>query len=108
MATSDLCSEANCRVLVNAQGRYSLWPAVKAIPPGWREALGASSKKDCLAFVGRSWSKLRTKPASMAFSLMFFGGDEGKGGQEKYRTLIEAARFADEHGFSAIWLPERH
>src|SRR5205807_362890 len=28
--------------------------------------------------------------------------------QNKYRTLIEAARFADTHDFAAIWLPERH
>ena len=45
---------------------------------------------------------------TIAFSLMFFGGDEGNAAHDKYRTVIEAARFADAHGFAALWLPERH
>jgi natural product biosynthesis luciferase-like monooxygenase protein len=45
---------------------------------------------------------------SMAFSLFFFASDEAGAGTEKYRLLLEAARFADAHGFSAVWTPERH
>ena len=29
-------------------------------------------------------------------------------GRDKYRLLLEGARFADTHGFSAVWTPERH
>jgi natural product biosynthesis luciferase-like monooxygenase protein len=47
-------------------------------------------------------------PPSMAFSLFFFASDEGSAGTQKYRLLLEAARFADRHGFSAVWTPERH
>ncbi len=101
-------AETCFRVLANTSGRFCLWPAAKSIPAGWREALAASSKKDCLAFIGRSWTQLRVRPARIEFGLMFFGGDEGKAAQDKYRTVIEAARFADAHGFSAVWLPERH
>lgn len=32
----------------------------------------------------------------------------GSGTPEAYDTLFETARFADEHGFSSVWLPERH
>lgn len=28
--------------------------------------------------------------------------------RDKYRLLLEAARFADTHGFTAVWTPERH
>ncbi len=28
--------------------------------------------------------------------------------RDKYRLLLDAARFADTHGFSAVWTPERH
>ncbi|SCD78161.1 natural product biosynthesis luciferase-like monooxygenase domain-containing protein, partial [Streptomyces sp. Termitarium-T10T-6] len=45
------------------------------------------------------------------FSLYFFGDypQEGSGPQEgRYELLMEAARFADEHGFEALWMPERH
>lgn len=40
----------------------------------------------------------------MKFSLIFFSGDE----RNKYRLVLEAARFADANGFEAIWIPERH
>jgi natural product biosynthesis luciferase-like monooxygenase protein len=46
--------------------------------------------------------------ALVDFSLMFFGGGESEHAREKYRVVIECARFADEHGFAAVWLPERH
>jgi natural product biosynthesis luciferase-like monooxygenase protein len=42
------------------------------------------------------------------FSLFYFGAGEGPAPDAKYRLLLEGARFADEHGFSAIWTPERH
>ncbi|MGQ0715386.1 MAG: MupA/Atu3671 family FMN-dependent luciferase-like monooxygenase [Gemmatimonadaceae bacterium] len=45
---------------------------------------------------------------SMQFSLFYFAADEGDGGSNKYRLLLEGARFADTHGFVAVWTPERH
>lgn len=45
----------------------------------------------------------------MAFGLMFFASvDQQTPATNKYRLLLDAARFADEHGFSCIWTPERH
>ncbi|HSP78156.1 MAG TPA: MupA/Atu3671 family FMN-dependent luciferase-like monooxygenase, partial [Myxococcaceae bacterium] len=47
--------------------------------------------------------------ASPDFSLYFFGDypqDSSQAG--KYDALLESARFADEHGFHAVWFPERH
>jgi len=40
------------------------------------------------------------------FSLFFFAN--GASADEQYRLLLEAARFADRAGFSAVWTPERH
>jgi natural product biosynthesis luciferase-like monooxygenase protein len=42
------------------------------------------------------------------FSLFYFSADENEGGQDKYRLLLEGAKYADKHGFSAVWTPERH
>jgi natural product biosynthesis luciferase-like monooxygenase protein/amino acid adenylation domain-containing protein len=42
------------------------------------------------------------------FSLFYFASDEGERVEDKYRLLLEGAKFADEHGFSAVWTPERH
>ncbi|WP_436498868.1 MupA/Atu3671 family FMN-dependent luciferase-like monooxygenase [Actinokineospora sp. HUAS TT18] len=42
----------------------------------------------------------------MDFSLFYFA-DDSEGG-DRYRLLLDGARFADEHGFAAVWTPERH
>jgi natural product biosynthesis luciferase-like monooxygenase protein len=42
------------------------------------------------------------------FSLIFFSANEAQAGPEKYRLVLESARFADQHGFAAVWTPERH
>jgi natural product biosynthesis luciferase-like monooxygenase protein len=42
------------------------------------------------------------------FSLMYFASNEPVKGEDIYDLLIEGAKFADQHGFSAVWAPERH
>ncbi|WP_144395582.1 MupA/Atu3671 family FMN-dependent luciferase-like monooxygenase [Pleionea sediminis] len=42
------------------------------------------------------------------FSLMFFGASKAKDYRAYYDFVIQASRFADQHGFENIWLPERH
>lgn len=44
----------------------------------------------------------------MQFSLFYFACDEAGHGKDRYRLLIEGARFADAHEFEAVWTPERH
>jgi len=43
----------------------------------------------------------------MDFSLFYWGNDDGAG-PRKYELLLEGAKFADTHGFRAVWTPERH
>jgi natural product biosynthesis luciferase-like monooxygenase protein len=43
----------------------------------------------------------------MDFSLYYWGNDDGAG-PKKYELLLEGAKFADQHGFCAVWTPERH
>ncbi len=43
----------------------------------------------------------------IAFSLMYFSSAD-TAGEDKYRLLMEGAKFADMHGFEAVWTPERH
>ncbi len=44
----------------------------------------------------------------MKFGLMFFASSEDALTGNRYRVVTESARFADRHGFSSIWVPERH
>src|SRR5437899_7492608 len=41
-------------------------------------------------------------------SLFFFSADSTERQTNKYEMLLETAKFADEHGFTAVWTPERH
>ncbi len=47
--------------------------------------------------------------APLGFSMFFFAaaGADGERG-DGYRLVLDAARFADAHGFEAVWTPERH
>jgi natural product biosynthesis luciferase-like monooxygenase protein len=49
-----------------------------------------------------------TTAAPLDFSLFYFASDEESQGREKYKLLLDGARFADQHGFAAVWTPERH
>ncbi|MFI9005877.1 MupA/Atu3671 family FMN-dependent luciferase-like monooxygenase [Actinosynnema sp. NPDC053489] len=44
----------------------------------------------------------------MDFSLFYFANDSGATERDRYRLLLDGARFADENGFTAVWTPERH
>lgn len=42
------------------------------------------------------------------FGLFYFAASQSDGAGNPYRLLLEGAKFADAHGFSAVWTPERH
>jgi natural product biosynthesis luciferase-like monooxygenase protein len=42
-----------------------------------------------------------------SFSMFYFGSDT-YAADNKYALYLDAAKFADQHGFEAIWTPERH
>jgi natural product biosynthesis luciferase-like monooxygenase protein len=44
----------------------------------------------------------------MEFSLSYFSANGTSAAPDKYRLVLDGARFADVHGFRAVWLPERH
>jgi len=44
----------------------------------------------------------------MDFSVFYFSSSDGAGEHGKYKLMIEGAKYADRHGFCAVWTPERH
>jgi natural product biosynthesis luciferase-like monooxygenase protein len=44
----------------------------------------------------------------MQFSLMFFSSDSDASRADRYGLVLRSCRYADEAGFTAVWLPERH
>jgi len=45
---------------------------------------------------------------SPEFSLFYFATDNARDPKDRYKLLLEGAKFADREGFAAIWTPERH
>ncbi len=45
--------------LVNAAGQYSLWPAFREVPAGWRTVHGPDDRAACLKIISRDWGDLR-------------------------------------------------
>ena len=51
--------EPQFKVVVNAEGQYSIWPADREAPAGWQEAGHAGPREGCLAFVDQVWQDMR-------------------------------------------------
>ncbi len=49
-----------------------------------------------------------TSDKGIRFGLIFFSSSETPFSGDKYRLVIESSKFADRHGFSSVWIPERH
>ena len=47
------------KVVVNHEEQYSIWPADREIPLGWKEAGKSGLKADCLAYVREVWTDMR-------------------------------------------------
>jgi len=53
-------NSANHQVLVNHEEQYSLWPAGKVIPAGWRSVF-SGTREECLSHVEEVWTDMRPK-----------------------------------------------
>lgn len=48
-------------VVVNDEEQYSIWPAHKELPAGWRKAGKSGPKQECLDYVNEVWTDMRPK-----------------------------------------------
>lgn len=46
-------------VVVNHEEQYSIWPADRDLPLGWREAGKTGTKAECLAYIEEVWTDMR-------------------------------------------------
>jgi len=47
------------KVVVNHEEQYSIWPADREPPLGWREVGKQGPKADCLAYIKDVWTDMR-------------------------------------------------
>ena len=61
---------------------------------------------DALCYCGHEKKEL-IQHGHLDFSILFFGSDDDNA-TLVYDLLLAACVFSDQHGFKAVWLPERH
>ena len=47
------------KAVVNHEEQYSIWPAYKDLPAGWKYAGKEGKKEECLAFIEEVWTDMR-------------------------------------------------
>jgi MbtH protein len=47
------------KVVVNQEEQYSIWPADREAPLGWRDAGKHGPKPECLAYIQEVWTDMR-------------------------------------------------
>jgi MbtH protein len=50
---------ARFRVVMNHEDQYSIWPAERELPAGWREEGMVGTRSECLAHIDRVWTDMR-------------------------------------------------
>ena len=51
--------EETFRAVMNDEEQYSVWPAGRDIPAGWREAGKTGTREECLAWIETVWTDMR-------------------------------------------------
>ncbi len=68
------------KVVINDEEQYSIWPADREDPLGWRDAGFQGNKQECLAYIEKVWTDMR--PLSLRKKMEEFEqekGDKGNG-----------------------------
>ena len=47
------------KAVVNHEEQYSIWPADREIPLGWRDTGKSGPKSECLAYIKEVWTDMR-------------------------------------------------
>jgi uncharacterized protein YbdZ (MbtH family) len=93
------------RVVLNDEEQYSIWPADRDIPAGWREDGMSGLKAECLAHIDEVWTdmrplSLRTHMAEMERKAAEGGGepplDEPEADEESLVTRLSRGEHAVE------------
>jgi MbtH protein len=60
-------TEPNCKVVINDEEQYSIWPAHWGNPAGWHDIGVTGTKEECLEHIEKVWTDIT--PLSVRRSL---------------------------------------
>ena len=67
MAWDDVNDNTVHKVVINHEEQYSIWPADRENPRGWKDVGKKGSKKECLGYIEQVWTDMR--PLSLRNSI---------------------------------------
>jgi MbtH protein len=67
MSTEEREDNTIYKVVLNHEEQYSIWPADRENPLGWKDGGKSGSKKECLDFIEEVWTDMR--PLSLRKSM---------------------------------------
>ncbi len=47
------------KVVINHEEQYSIWPADREVPKGWKAVGFEGSKEECLTYIEEVWTDMR-------------------------------------------------
>ncbi|MGW6055200.1 MbtH family protein [Streptomyces sp. NPDC055189] len=53
--------ERTYRVVLNDEEQYSIWPADRDVPAGWRAEGTEGAREACLSHIGEIWTDMRPR-----------------------------------------------
>ena len=59
MGWNDEEDNTTYKVIINDEEQYSIWPADREDPLGWRDVGQSGSKQECLAYIKEVWTDMR-------------------------------------------------
>ena len=62
-------------VVMNDEEQYSIWPADRELPLGWKAVGKQGTKAECLAYIEEVWTDMR--PLSLRKKMEEAGGQAG-------------------------------
>lgn len=65
------------KAVVNDEEQYSIWPAHRDNPLGWRDAGKTGTKQECLAYIEEVWTDMRPRSLREAMAQTSTGSDPG-------------------------------
>lgn len=63
------------KVVINHEEQYSIWPADRENPAGWRDEGKSGLKQECLDYIKEVWTDMR--PLSLRKKMEEMGGSVG-------------------------------
>jgi len=59
MNSDDAGDDTIYKVVINHEEQYSIWPAHRDNPLGWKDAGKSGSESECLAYIKEVWTDMR-------------------------------------------------